>query len=102
MSIRWEIQALRVPSVVRSTCINPRKYGLPCQLAGLLLLLLCGCTPLRTWVSNGFQVGPDYLKPAAPVADNWIDYSDNRTEESELNLRDWWRTFNDPALNALV
>jgi NodT family efflux transporter outer membrane factor (OMF) lipoprotein len=102
MSSRWEKPALRELYIVSSTSFRLRKTGLPCQLAGLLLVLFCGCTPLPTWVSNGFQVGPDYLRPAAPVADNWIDYADNRTEESELQLRDWWRTFNDPALNALV
>ena len=35
-----------------------------------------GCTDCSNWLHNGFKVGPDYCKPAAPVADNWIDFND--------------------------
>lgn len=62
---------------------------------------LCGCTTsVRDWVCNGFKVGPDYCKPPAPVADNWI----NADEESVENrhIVNWWTVFDDPTLNELI
>lgn len=76
--------------------------------AGRLLLLLLllftssGCTSLRDWYRNNFKVGPEYLKPAAPVADNWIDFNNPAVISSSEDDRNWWTVFNDPALNSLV
>jgi hypothetical protein len=45
----------------------------------MLVALVCmtsGCTPLREYVSNGLKVGPNYRRPAAPVANDWIDAND--------------------------
>lgn len=57
---------------------------------------------MREYVSNGFKVGPNYRKPAAPVATDWIDAGDARIREEAPNLERWWTVFNDPALDALV
>jgi NodT family efflux transporter outer membrane factor (OMF) lipoprotein len=70
-------------------------------LAGLLAAA-CGCTPWREYVDNGFKVGPNYRKPVAPVAADWIDAGDVRIREESPHLQRWWTVFNDPALNALV
>ena len=35
--------------------------------------MLAGCTSTREYFANGFKVGPNYCRPAAPVADQWID-----------------------------
>ncbi len=56
----------------------------------------------KDWWSNGFKVGPNYLRPAAPVASQWIDYSDPRIESEEAQLSQWWTVFNDSTLNRLV
>ena len=32
-----------------------------------------GCTPLRTWVRNGFKVGPNHVPPTVDVEKDWID-----------------------------
>ena len=47
--------------------------------AGLFIFVvpLGGCTSLREYITNGFKVGPNYCKPPAPVAKNWIDADDH-------------------------
>ena len=72
-------------------------------LASLLVVLLCsGCTSLRQWAHNGFKVGPNYCKPAAPVASDWIDYQDPRVNAQDPHLAEWWHVFNDPNLDGLI
>src|SRR5262249_14282114 len=63
-------------------------------------LLGSGCG-LQQWVDNGFKVGPNYCRPAAPVASEWIDDRDPRVKSEEADLSEWWRVFNDPVLNNL-
>lgn len=58
-----------------------------------------GC---RDWIRNGFKVGPEYCKPAAPVAETWIDVADRRVRNEPARLEDWWLTFEDTRLNELV
>jgi outer membrane protein TolC len=72
-------------------------------LVGALLatLLGSGCS-LRQWVDNGYKVGPNYGKPPAPVASEWIDYRDPRVKSEAPDLAEWWRVFKDPALDALI
>lgn len=69
-----------------------------------LLLINSGCTTsLTQWRKSGFKVGPNYCKPAAPVADHWIDYQiDPRLSETPADLAAWWTVFNDPQLNGLM
>jgi len=86
-----------------------------------LLCLLCavlvaptfsGCAGMRSckdyvgscksYVHNGFKVGPEYCKPAAPVADSWIDEYDERVRTELPNYADWWAVFNDPVLDGLM
>ncbi|HEY1600463.1 MAG TPA: efflux transporter outer membrane subunit [Pirellulales bacterium] len=74
-------------------------------LAALALVLLAGsgCTSMRDYVKNGFKVGPNYARPPAPVADDWIDSDDMRLRKEESpDLARWWALFNDPVLNELV
>jgi NodT family efflux transporter outer membrane factor (OMF) lipoprotein len=73
----------------------------PACLAGLLVLL-SGCTHLREYFDNGFKVGPNYLRPPAPVAKNWIDAADPRVRQETDDLSQWWTVFNDPVLSALI
>lgn len=69
-----------------------------------LLALICGsgCTGVREYVHNGFKVGPNYKRPAAPVADEWIDSQNSRIASVPGDYRAWWTVFEDPALNGLV
>ncbi len=83
-----------------------REQGMLRLLAlSLLLVVNSGCAgywSFRDWVGNGFKVGPEYCKPAAPVAEDWIDSDDERVSSNPAQTADWWLTFNDPVLNSLV
>jgi outer membrane protein TolC len=63
--------------------------------------LTSGCQ-FQEWIHNGFKVGPNYSRPPAPVASAWIDYKDPRVISERPDLSEWWRIFNDPALNSLT
>lgn len=64
--------------------------------------LACGCTTLPEYIHNGFKVGPEYGRPPAPVAADWIDASDVRVRKDPEEHRHWWTVFKDPALDGLV
>lgn len=69
------------------------------------VLAVCGssgCMHLNNWLHNGFKVGPDYCKPAAPVAENWIDFNSPAVISNPADDREWWKAFHDPALDSLV
>jgi NodT family efflux transporter outer membrane factor (OMF) lipoprotein len=67
----------------------------------LAVSALSGCG-LNQWVHNGFKVGPNYCKPAVPVASEWIDYQDPNIKSVPADLATWWTVFQDSALNELV
>ena len=75
-------------------------------LSGLLVavLLNSGCitTGPRQWLQNGLKVGPEYGRPAAPVASEWIQASDPAVKASPFSGGEWWNVFNDPILASLV
>jgi NodT family efflux transporter outer membrane factor (OMF) lipoprotein len=64
--------------------------------------LTCGCTSFQDYVHNGFKVGPNYERPPAPVAKNWIDSEDVRVRSETDDISQWWKVFNDPALDSLI
>src|SRR5438128_7311574 len=81
----------------------PARRGSFACLTGLLIMVSsCGCTPLQEYIRNGFKVGPNYGRPPAPVAQNWIDAADQRVRKESDDLSKWWTVFNDPVLDALV
>lgn len=61
-----------------------------------------GCTTPAEYIHNGFKVGPNYSRPPAPVAKQWIDANDVRLRQGDDNLKDWWKVFNDPALDSMI
>ena len=73
-----------------------------CVIATALLFGTGGCTSLPEYFHNGLKVGPNYKKPPAPVADEWIDSKAKGVNVVTADLRDWWRGFNDPKLDALI
>jgi NodT family efflux transporter outer membrane factor (OMF) lipoprotein len=80
--------------------LNRSPACLTCLLG--LVVLLSGCTPLKEYIHNGFKVGPNYGRPPAPVAKDWIDAADVRVRKDADDLSRWWRVFNDPVLDALT
>ncbi|MGD9634551.1 MAG: efflux transporter outer membrane subunit, partial [Pirellulales bacterium] len=71
-------------------------------VAVLMLSQLTGCTSFPDYVRNGFQVGPEYGRPPAPVEGDWIDAADKRLRKDDTDIDKWWTVFNDPVLNGLV
>ena len=69
----------------------------------LAALSVTGCAELKQWMHNG-KVGPDYCKPAAPIADEWIDFNDPRliSQEHSVDECAWWQSLSDPVLDELV
>jgi NodT family efflux transporter outer membrane factor (OMF) lipoprotein len=68
----------------------------------VVLGISSGCTSFGEWAQNGFKVGPNYQKPPAPVASEWIDSKSKGVNVATKDLPDWWAAFNDPRLNALI
>ena len=62
--------------------------------AGVLaaVLLLGGCV----------MVGPDFVKPEAPVETEWMEARDPEIKTESSDYKEWWTVFNDPVLNSLV
>ena len=81
----------------------------PCRrgLGRMLVLVMvtavaAGCTSWRDYLRNGFKVGPNYRRPAAAVAGDWIDAKDPAVDSKSAVDAAWWRTFDDPVLDSLV
>ena len=56
-----------------------------------ILLFLSGCSAL----------GPDFLKPEAKVATDWLTDGSVFSKDKAFQEK-WWETFNDPVLNSLI
>jgi NodT family efflux transporter outer membrane factor (OMF) lipoprotein len=61
-----------------------------------------GVIAVGVLVNGCLTVGPDYVRPSADVADQWIDMNDPRLKAGPVEYRTWWTVFDDPVLNALV
>ena len=68
----------------------------------VMLLFTSGCTSWREYFSNGFKVGPNFSRPPAPVAPQWIDAADARVRSEGGDLSRWWTVFKDPVLDSLI
>ncbi len=62
--------------------------------------LLGGCTPIDQFIHNGGKVGPDYQRPPAPLASNWIDAQNPQVKSAPADYSNWWAAASaTPALN---
>lgn len=91
-----------LPSLPKAGCPRVSGTGVSLLLAIFLLTLASGCTNCREYVANGFKVGPNYCRPAAAVADQWIDANDPAIDGGQIQNAAWWQTFNDPVLDSLI
>ena len=60
--------------------------------SGLMASLLAGCS----------LVGPDFATPDAKLNPAWLQSGESRIVAAPDENAQWWRTFDDPALTALV
>jgi NodT family efflux transporter outer membrane factor (OMF) lipoprotein len=77
-----------------SGCLWLALIGLP--------LVGSGCTSFEEFLENGFKVGPNYQRPPAPLAPEWIDARNPRVKSTPADYSAWWRVFGDPVLDDLV
>ena len=56
------------------------------------IFLITGCA----------MVGPDFVKPEAPVETEWLEARDPEIKTAPSDYKAWWSAFNDPVLNNLV
>jgi NodT family efflux transporter outer membrane factor (OMF) lipoprotein len=68
----------------------------------ITLAVTCGCTSVPQYIRNGCKVGPNFGRPPAPVASDWIDAADVRIRTDSDDPTQWWTVFNDPVLNSLI
>jgi NodT family efflux transporter outer membrane factor (OMF) lipoprotein len=54
------------------------------------------------WLSGCTMVGPDFVKPDAPVQTEWLESREPEIKTEPADYRQWWTVFNDPVLVALV
>jgi len=87
------------PAAPCASASGPRTLFL---VVALLSTLSTGCSTWRQYFANGLKVGPNYSRPAAPVADQWIDASDPALSTGQIHDVAWWQTFRDPVLDSLV
>jgi NodT family efflux transporter outer membrane factor (OMF) lipoprotein len=99
-SLNRSLQLDKLPGCLRKKPDWGRCLCLACWM--ILAVSFTGCTSFRDYIHNGFKVGPNYCRPAAPVAQNWIDADDKRVRTECDDLSKWWTVFNDQALNNLI
>src|SRR5262249_46323501 len=57
----------------------------------------------RRWLPNPAQpIRPNYCRPPAPAAPDWIDAADPRVRKDHDDLSRWWAVFKDPVLESLI
>ncbi len=71
-------------------------------LAGVALMQAGCMTSIKEFVHNGYKLGPNYQRPAAPLPERWIDQNDPHVAMGAPNLASWWDVFGDPVLTKLI
>jgi NodT family efflux transporter outer membrane factor (OMF) lipoprotein len=79
-----------------------RRLFAPVLMFAAAALIVAGCTSPLAYFRNGLKVGPNYRRPPAPVAEQWIDAADRRVSSETTDLSGWWTVFQDSTLNDLV
>jgi NodT family efflux transporter outer membrane factor (OMF) lipoprotein len=74
--------------------IGSSRYGRRSLVIGTLgvLMLVAGCT----------KVGPDFVKPDAPIADGWTEVGELQLNATQTDHADWWKAFDDPVLDEII
>jgi len=79
------------PTVKRDrTCARSQRFVWFSML--LLGISLSACTTL----------GPDFVKPSAPVEEKWMAAEDPQIKTESVEHSEWWTVFNDPVLDNLI
>ena len=76
--------------------LSEKDYG------GLCKLFVCSLIAATFLTTGCAMVGPDFVKPEAPVETEWIESSRPEIKIEASSYKEWWSVFNDPVLNNLV
>lgn len=78
--------------------------GNDCVPAGRFLYLkgIPGTLLLTFLVVSCTKLGPEFVRPSARVADQWIESGDNRVNSEPKDHQKWWTSFHDPVLDRLI
>lgn len=63
--------------------------------------VLLATSLLSAWLT-GCTVGPDYRRPDAPTARQWLEAADERVVTEERVAPEWWHAFDDEVLDQLI
>jgi len=78
------------------------RLRISCVAIAIATVLLGGCaTGMKQWVQQGFKVGPEYARPPAQVAGEWIETADPHLAHQNADSQ-WWTVFADPMLEGLI
>ena len=82
---------------------NPQGHGLgrP-RVRSTRMMPLVGVAPLLLLLAGCIKLGPDFMKPKAPLDEKWIETENPQVKMEPAEKIDWWSVFSDPVLNALV
>ena len=54
-----------------------------------------------SWCLGGCTVGPHYTRPEVQVPGRWTEEAADDTHGKAVGVSQWWKRFNDPALDSL-
>lgn len=78
--------------------LRPTRPGAPMRCAAGRMALLA----TLVLAPGCMMVGPDYQRPTAPVAAEWLAGDDGRIAPAAEPIGPWWDSFGDPVLSRLV
>jgi NodT family efflux transporter outer membrane factor (OMF) lipoprotein len=64
--------------------------------------LVCGMVAAIFLITGCSMVGPDFVKPEAPVETEWLEARDPEIKTAPSDYKAWWSAFHDPVLDRLV
>ncbi len=65
-------------------------------------LFMGGLVAVFFLITGCSMVGPDFVKPEAPVQKEWLESRDPGIKTEASDYKEWWSVFNDPVLNSLI
>ncbi len=82
--------------------IKDHKIGKISLNRGINFLTAASLSGMVFLISGCATVGPDFVKPEAPVAESWSDIEGEGLTKGDADYSTWWEIFNDPVLNKIV
>jgi NodT family efflux transporter outer membrane factor (OMF) lipoprotein len=83
-----------------SKLLNKASFNNSCGIFGNRLI--CGMVAAISLITGCSMVGPDFVKPEAPVETEWLEARDPEIKTAPSDYKAWWSAFHDPVLDSLV